>query len=132
MDKVPRDIKQAIGKIVVLLTVSTDPAHILRLTRSLMSLTKASLNKSYGGPQHLPKYYTEELKIRRAIWDDAISKYASSSETWPTAMSHCGDIADYLIMVCIDEGLIEIDDNDFCMTDALNRGRTGGGEPDDE
>ena len=47
MDTIPGDVKQAIGKLYVLCSVTSDPALLLRLTRALMSIVRACEAKTY-------------------------------------------------------------------------------------
>lgn len=112
---IPGDIKNAIGRLYVLCSVTTDPASLLRLTRALMSSIRACEAHLHGsidaGTRAIPEWEVYRKKI-----DTATYSYATSADAWPIVMITCGDIADYFYALCLMDNLIEIEESDFDLT----------------
>lgn len=132
MDTIPGDIKQAIGKLYVLCSVTSDPALLLRLTRALMSIVRACEAKICGsiedGTKMIPQWDQYRAKI-----DEATVAYATSSDSWANALIACADVADYFYAICLMDDLIEIEEDDFDITSAFSpkTSRTPEGSEDD-
>lgn len=119
MAAIPNDYREALGRLIVLAAISTDPAQSLRLSRSVMTLTRAAVKKKH---KKEPPEFVREFVNWRNTWDTQAVAFASDSTTWPQVLSKTSDILDHFVAVCLEEDLINIQSVDQYFSDMfLNR-----------
>lgn len=119
MAAIPNDYKEALGRVIVLTAISTDPAQSLRLCRSVMTLSSAALKKKRG---KLPPEFLKNFLDWRQAWDKQAIAFAADETTWPQVIAKVSDILDYFVEVCLEEDLISIQSVDQYFSDLfLNR-----------
>lgn len=119
MAAIPNDYKEALGRLIVLAAISTEPAQSLRLCRSVMTLTSAALKKKRG---ELPPEFLKDFVNWRTAWDRQAIVFAADETSWPQVISKVSDILDYFVAVCLEEDLISIQSVDQYFSDLfLNR-----------
>ena len=122
MTAIPNDYKEALGRLIVLAAISTEPAQSLRLCRSVMTLSSAALKKKRG---ELPPEFLQNFISWRAAWDQQATDFAGDETSWPQVISKMSDILDYFVAVCLEEDLLSIQSVDQYFSDLfLNRRKT--------
>ena len=97
---VDNNTKETIGRIVTFLALTTDPANVLRLTSSLISLVWAGLAK-----KDITKW-DKHMIDARSKWKAALNQYRSSSQGWVDSEDTLSDVQDAIIQIAIEEDLM--------------------------
>lgn len=130
MAAIPNDYREALGRLIVLAAINTDPAQSLRLSRSVMTFTRAAIKKKQGKE---PAEFLEKYINWRNTWDTQITSFATDATTWPQVMAKASDILDYFVAVCLEEDLINIQSVDRYFSEMfLNRKPSSSTEVSDE
>ena len=114
MAAIPNDYKEALGRVIVLTAISTEPAQSLRLCRSVMTLSSAALKKKKGD---LPPDFLKNFLAWREAWDAQAIAFAADEAAWPQVIAKVSDILDYFVAVCLEEDLISIQSVDQYFSD---------------
>lgn len=122
MGIIPNDYKEALGRLIVVASCTTDPAQALRLSRSIMSLTWAAIQKKRGKP---PADFLTDWVDWKEAWDKVATSYANDSSLWAETLSKTSDIMDYFVSVCLKEDLISIASQDMYFSDMLLNKKPG-------
>ena len=89
MAAIPNDYKEALGRVIVLTSISTEPAQSLRLCRSVMTLTSAGLKKKRG---KLPPEFLKNFLDWRQAWDkQAVVPHAGTWIEMTLSTKKCSD-----------------------------------------
>ncbi|NLE27940.1 MAG: hypothetical protein GX625_21895 [Clostridiaceae bacterium] len=119
MAAIPNDYKEALGRVIVLTAISTEPAQSLRLCRSVMTLSSAALKKKRG---KLPPEFLQNFLAWRQAWDNQAIAFAADETAWPQVIAKVSDILDYFVTICLEEDLISIQSVDQYFSDLfMNR-----------
>ncbi len=129
MAAIPNDYREALGRLIVLAAINTDPAQSLRLSRSVMTLTRAAVKKKHGKEPH---QFLEVFISWRVTWDAQAVAFATDSTTWPQVMSKVSDILDYFVGICLEEDLINIQSVDQYFSDMFLNKKTTPAEASDK
>lgn len=114
MGIIPADYKEALGRLIVVASCTTDPAQALRLSRSVMTLTWAAIQKKRGKP---PAQFLTDWVAWKETWDTVATSFAGDASTWDKTLSKTSDIMDYFVTVCLEEDLISIASQDMYFSD---------------
>ena len=119
MAAIPNDYKEALGRVIVLTAISTEPAQSLRLCRSVMTLSSAALKKKRG---KLPPEFLQNFLAWRQAWDNQAIAFDADETAWPQVIAKVSDILDYFVTICLEEDLISIQSVDQYFSDLfMNR-----------
>jgi len=131
---IPDDIKKSIGRIYIMSTLTTEPALLLRLTRSLMS-SIAACHAKLSGDIETAYDAIPNWQIYRSKLDTVTIAYADNAANWPDVMIACADVQDYFLQVALLDDLILIEEEigiDVMTAFARRKDGDREEEPDDD